>query len=534
MISISKRKDRGGKRISCLMCRKGHTMWENEIVVLQTSLKKRLLSDKKQISFETIASDNGIPAFVKNSFKKELDKYLEKETPLTIRSTPHFHIQDDEIYGIHDRYKNIIMESAVFSRDEVEEILQNSILLRLDYLIKPSDTMRRILFSRKHTIDIASVETLLEPFSEVLPYADQIIQACKKQMKDEIHSDDYGHLATNVFHKVMEKDPVRVVMQDFSVLADFLSETKGEEVNRLDGTMLHEFLVDRNTWGFRRALEVEMKLGKTDFNGEELEMTLNRYLHLRDEFVSVADGGTGKSEQHPKEPLSEPERDEHVHKNVETTVSKEEPVVEIETISGINAEDKTEKLTDDEIWELEAVEESQEKKKETTPEKDDDVLDLESFFEGDLTVENELAAEEQKPEEINEISDRSKPKQMRIIRREQKEKGMEEIGDPGEIISEEKPVTKETKPAPASLGLRDHIDNKTEKVFIKKLFSGDQSAYKRLLDKLEEAESWRVAKILIDNELFKRDVDPFSREAIKLVDLVYTRYYPEEEAGGKK
>ena len=55
-----------------------------------------------------------------------------------------------------------------------------------------------------------------------------------------------------------------------------------------------------------------------------------------------------------------------------------------------------------------------------------------------------------------------------------------------------------------------------------------------MVNKLEEAESWRVAKILIDNELFKRDVDPFSREAIKLVDTVYTHYYPEEGVGGKK
>jgi hypothetical protein len=51
--------------------------------------------------------------------------------------------------------------------------------------------------------------------------------------------------------------------------------------------------------------------------------------------------------------------------------------------------------------------------------------------------------------------------------------------------------------------------------------------------KLDLAESWRAAKVLIDNELYKRDVDPFSREAIKLVDMVYSRYYPEEGVGGK-
>ena len=78
------------------------------------------------------------------------------------------------------------------------------------------------------------------------------------------------------------------------------------------------------------------------------------------------------------------------------------------------------------------------------------------------------------------------------------------------------------------------VAGKLEKTFVKKLFGGEQEGFEDLLGRLEEAESWRVAKILIDNELFKRDVDPFSREAIKLVDLVYILYYPEEGVGGRK
>ena len=83
-------------------------------------------------------------------------------------------------------------------------------------------------------------------------------------------------------------------------------------------------------------------------------------------------------------------------------------------------------------------------------------------------------------------------------------------------------------------GLHGYIDTKTEKGFIKKLFGGDSPAYQNLISQLNTSDSWREAKILIDNELFKRDVDPFSREAIKLVDLVYGLFYPEESVGGKK
>jgi len=106
---------------------------------------------------------------------------------------------------------------------------------------------------------------------------------------------------------------------------------------------------------------------------------------------------------------------------------------------------------------------------------------------------------------------------MRIIRREAKEEQQTEE------VAEKKNVS-----------IRDFLDKKSEKNFVKKLFGGNQEAFDKLIERLDEAESWRVAKILIDNELFKRDVDPFSREAIKLVDMVYGLYYPEEGIGGTK
>jgi hypothetical protein len=137
------------------------------------------------------------------------------------------------------------------------------------------------------------------------------------------------------------------------------------------------------------------------------------------------------------------------------------------------------------------------------------------------------------PEEKSKIK-----KPMRIIRREQKEEEEEEErieAEALESLEAELISDKNVQIDPGSRsGLKELIDEKTEKVFVKKLFGGDSESYGKLMLKLEDAESWRVAKILIDNELFKRDVDPFSREAIKLVDLVYSRYYPEEGIGGKR
>ena len=531
-------------------------MWENEIVVLLSSLKKKILAGKDKVLFRKISADETIPEFVKANFQRRYEGYLSKETPLIIQSTAHFVFSEDEIQKFNERFKEVLKDIASFPSTEVEEVLSQAILLRLDYFVKPVDTMRRLLFSNNQQTDLTVMKRTLMPFKDDLSYAGQVLEACGQTEKKQIDADDYSQIVNNVLHSVLKNDPVSRILQDFGALTQFLSETKGEQVEMIEGSMLHEFLVDRNTWGFRRAVEVEMKLGKKEFNASELEMTLKRYMEFREDFQKEERVEEKVEEKKVEIPSEEPEPKEEKEEiprleidalDIGEVLTAEEPEEEeVETVSESKEEE-------DSIWEIGEEIAMQETEVESTkPEKPveieainqkpEPVLEFDDLIEIDTGEEDE---DEQEPEEksIDEpepevkaekpaekpVAAAAKPKQMRIIRRDQKEEEEEDTVIPEETVPE-----KVTAPSAEIQGLRSFIDGKTEKLFVKKLFGGDDAAYARLLDKLDEAESWRVAKILIDNELFKRDVDPFSREAIKLVDLVYTRYYPEEGVGGKK
>jgi hypothetical protein len=348
--------------------------------------------------------------------------------------------------------------------------------------VKPVRTMSRLLYEKKDRIAVFDLEKRLDPFSKVLPYSENVIKECRRLGYTELEKDEYPRLAGDVVQKMAGKEPVKLILHDFSVLTDFLSETKGEEIGRVGGDVLREFLEDRFMASFRKAVEVEVKLGKEDFDASDLEMTMKRYLELRDAFgpapaetVRVESAPASAGRKPAAQPVPEPE--------------PEPPAVE-----------EPEKL--EEAWDLDSV----------------------------LGEETPLLAVE--PEK--ELTAKAAKKPMRIIRREQQEEEPEEAGsEPLESIEAEL-ITDRPEPNPRRIAFKSLIDEKTEKVFVKKLFNGDGDAYGKLMQKLEDAESWRVAKILIDNELFKRDVDPFSREAIKLVDLIYSRYYPEENVGGAK
>ena len=464
--------------------RKVPEMWENETVVLVVSLKKRIMGGVEKVRFGRITADNSIPPFIKLLFQNRVEEYLIQESPLTFRATPHFDLKPEDIDGLKGQILDVFREAAFFKQDEVEELLREALVLRLDYLVKPVLTMNRLLFEKKNVTLMTDLEKRLDPFSKVLPYAEQLIKECHRLGYNEIEKDEYQKLAAEVVEKMCGVDPLKLVLHDFSVLTDFLSETKGEEIARIEGVVLKEFLDDRSLTSFRRALEVEVKLGIDDFDAAALEITLKRYIALKQTF--------GQTDFLP----------DREYKKGGPNVLDKAP----ESVMSEEAPQADEKTGPNESWDLDSV------LGEETP-----------------LLEPEMGKEEQIPEE----KPKSK-KPMRIIRRDQKEEEETLLeAEPLESLDAEL-VSEKKSPFVKKGGFRELIDDKTEKVFIKKLFNGDGDSYGKLLQRLDEAESWRVAKILIDNELFKRDVDPFSREAIKLVDLIYSRYYPEEGVGGKR
>ncbi|HHS13878.1 MAG TPA: hypothetical protein ENN03_08960 [bacterium] len=488
-----------------MMYRKVTDMWEDETVVLMTSLKKRILQGSEKVRFGKITSDQAIPDYVKRVFMRRVEFLIRKEAPFSIQATPHFEIRREDIERLQAKFFEIFKEAATFSSREVDEILRRALVLRLDYLIKPADTMRRLLFEERKEISLENVEPVFGSIVHDLPYAETVLRTCLQKNLTLLNNETYSEIVSDVMQRIFESDPVSETLRDFSVLTDFLSESKGEDVIRVEGGVLQQFLADRNLWNFRRALDVEMKLGKSVFLKEDLEMILKRYIEFEQEFST---SGSEGQETFVEEPKTDSQ-----HEDVFSISEVDEPE---ESITGMG-EDKTE-ISSEETWDLDQM---------TEP-------DTEKHQETEITEAPHKTSKE-KYHEITENEDQqpAKPKTMRIIRRDQKNEEEEESGEAALLSNTddmgeygEKPIERE--------GLGSFIETKSEKIFIKKLFNGDDNSYHDLINKLNEAESWRVAKILIDNELFKRDVDPFSREAIKLVDLVYSRYYPEEGVGGSK
>ena len=69
------------------------------------------------------------------------------------------------------------------------------------------------------------------------------------------------------------------------------------------------------------------------------------------------------------------------------------------------------------------------------------------------------------------------------------------------------------------------IEKKDKKTFVRKIFRKNEIAFKDFLVRVDKVSKWRDAKQLIDWEMEKRQVDPYSKEAVRLGDLVFAKFF---------
>ncbi len=96
--------------------------------------------------------------------------------------------------------------------------------------------------------------------------------------------------------------------------------------------------------------------------------------------------------------------------------------------------------------------------------------------------------------------------------------------DPMDMVIDRSLIEKQ--PDGPLYSLKRLVDEKDRKFFEKKIFNNDIRSYNEFIGKLDGIDNWKEAKRIIDNELFIRSIEPFSKEALRLGDVVFNRYFP--------
>lgn len=90
-------------------------------------------------------------------------------------------------------------------------------------------------------------------------------------------------------------------------------------------------------------------------------------------------------------------------------------------------------------------------------------------------------------------------------------------------------VLAESKKNPAREPLRlldvySLFTTKEQKLFVRKIFQKDEIGFRNALDRLNPAPSWKEASLILDQIFRANNIDPSSKEAIQLTDMLFSRY----------
>ena len=77
------------------------------------------------------------------------------------------------------------------------------------------------------------------------------------------------------------------------------------------------------------------------------------------------------------------------------------------------------------------------------------------------------------------------------------------------------------------------IVGRTRRKIVKKLFKRNEQDFVTFLDALNKESSWKIASKIIDDEFYEREVNPYSKEAISLSDIIYLRFFPKDKYVGE-
>jgi len=80
------------------------------------------------------------------------------------------------------------------------------------------------------------------------------------------------------------------------------------------------------------------------------------------------------------------------------------------------------------------------------------------------------------------------------------------------------------KDLPSLIDVYSLFDVKEQKLFVRRLFQKDEVAFRNALDRLNPIGEWKDASFVLDEIFTANNVDPFSKEAIRLTEKLYERY----------
>lgn len=367
-----------------------------------------------------------------------------------------------------DRLMSELKKQMMFDAAEVGRILHQSLLHRIRFLITPLQASEEMVFGSQASAAVPEIVMGLRQFEKYRYYPDALDKYAASKNIQYLSRGQYRLLMTEINQSLFGRDGLENVLKACGLIIKELNEFRGTD---RDSAPIEAFILafeDRQLTDFQLALSIEKELGHDEINEYSLRQVLQRFQILKSK----------KSSRSPESVLTPPSPS----------------TVEILS-KATKKEDSGEIIDIDEILASRARENTDSQKR--------------------AILERGVSDQTSGSLRLTEI------KQADVTGQFLKEDLVDRFREDTSAIK-----LADLKESESLVLLDSLITDKDRKLFVKSMFTDKSEKLDQLIHDINRAKTWKEAIAVLDDCLAANGIDPYQKEAVRLSDLVYMRYYP--------
>jgi len=507
--------------------------WEQEKEKLTLALTERLLRGREGVAFSELKN---APIFLERGIgnvgeivlallRRQARQIIRQDKPLVLQSKRRFELDDNDVRGQLRRLRDLLAERLVFDKNEVQAAIAFAVRLQFDLLTKPRAALEQLIYSRSPIRPKSDVVVILVGLDAKHRLVASMQHLLAEHPDGLLTKEEFGALCRRAESGVK---PIPTVIADLQAYQQFcasIGPSSSARVHRqtvlrmLHERGLHELaenalpeLTQQQWWALTDIASVlERALAKPSLSVEPpepvatppmTEFELSRVLQdAAAQMENLLDGASRKAQEAREQQIEEAQ----VALNLE---SAGDAVLAATPIASNGKDDGETVAASDEI-------------KVQPTAATEIVASSENMTEPDRAVEPEIPPptesefEEVDLQAILQVEEATLPEPPKIVYNDT-------AAEERQIITRASLEAQPPGPYPSITRL---IDGKSRLAFIKKVFHRDLDAYLDFIEKLEATQTWKEAKALLDVTFKQRKVNPYSKEAVQMSDLVFSRYF---------
>lgn len=433
------------------------------------NLQASTTAGKSRITYHDLT--HAADSFVQDVFRRRFEQEFTDERQRVVSGSlsPSVHYDASTVNQQVDRLMTELKKQLSFDAAEVAAVLRESLLSRVRFLVIPAQTSESMIFRMHSSCAVPDIVRQLREFGKYRYYPDALEKYAVSKNIRFLSRGQFQLLMAEINQSLFSRDGLDNVLKACALIIQEINSLRGSSTESIPIDLLILAFEDRGLKDFALALSVEKELGNVEIDLYSLRQVLNRFQILR----------TKKG------------------------VSSDPPPVPGGATGKIIAE-AVKKDDSGEVIDIDAILSRQ--KREDTDSHKRAILERGV---SDQTGE-EVVLQELKPSDVT----------GQFVK--------EELVDGFREDTSAIKLT-ELKESESLLLLDSLMTEKDRKLLVKAMFKDQAEKLDELIHQVNRAKTWKEAIAVLDDCLSVNGVDPYQKEAVRLSDLVYMRYYPPEK-----